>query len=58
MIGGAEVLERGGDMPEPWLIDLIRNPQDEAVILQRLGGLANKLVIHAPSARLERHQYS
>lgn len=58
MIGGAEVLERGGDMPEPWLIDMIRNPQEESAILRRLGELANRPALQMPVAVFERQRHS
>lgn len=36
---GLETLERGEDLPEPWLIDLIRNPDPN--IIERLGMIAS-----------------
>jgi hypothetical protein len=55
---GFETLERGGDLPDPRIIELIRNPQHDEQTLRLLGRIAtgdSSIILRSQS--LDTHRF-
>lgn len=47
-----EVLERDEFMPRDWLIQAIRNPETDEIIMERLSGMVMARAINFPDQRM------